>query len=180
MQAAPKTGWNPWTPLFWQTCSAGPRPWPMCAALAGAQQEPGGAEALRTALAGAGETLLATENSSSVSAVSAPSGMFEAFRQAAMEGRSARLRPPVSQTAGRYSCQLLPAGRPRLLRTGKSWNMTGRRCAPAGRADGHRKLAFYRKGQSAFELAPPLHEDGHSMLRASPCRRPFKAPPPST
>ena len=47
------------------------------------QQQPGGAEALRTALAGAGETLLAAENGR-VSAVSAPSGMFAAFRQAAM------------------------------------------------------------------------------------------------
>ena len=114
------------------------------------QQEPGGAEALRTALAGAGETLLATENSS-VSAVSAPSGMFEAFRQAAMEGRSARLEAASVTDSGQVYLVSYYLLEDRAFCAQAKLEYDGAGAAPrrAG-ADGHRKLAFYRKGQSAF------------------------------
>ena len=141
------------------------------------QQQPGGAEALRTALAGAGETLLAAENGS-VSAVSAPSGMFEAFRQAAMEGRSARLEAASVTDSGQVylvSYYLLEdcafCAQAKLEYDG----------AGAARPGGPGQTAieswhFTEKGNLLFELAlAPLHEDGHSMLRAQPLPQAFQS-----
>lgn len=134
------------------------------------QPQPGAAEALRAALAGAGETLLVAEDSS-VSAVSAPGGAFEAFRQAAMEGRDARLEAASVADSGRVylvSYYLLE-GRAFCAQARLEYDGAG-----GARPGGPGQTAieswhFTEKGNLLFELAlAPLHEDGHSMLRAQP------------
>lgn len=141
------------------------------------QQQPGGAEALRTALAGAGETLLAAENGS-VSAVSAPSGMFEAFRQAAMEGRSARLEAASVTDSGQVYLVSYYLLEDRAFCAQAKLEYDG---AGAARPDGPGQTAieswhFTEKGNLLFELAlAPLHEDGHSMLRAQPLPQAFQS-----
>lgn len=141
------------------------------------QQQPGGAEALRTALAGAGETLLAAENGS-VSAVSVPSGMFEAFRQAAMEGRSARLEAASVTDSGQVYLVSYYLLEDRAFCAQAKLEYDG---AGAARPGGPGQTAieswhFTEKGNLLFELAlAPLHEDGHSMLRAQPLPQAFQS-----
>lgn len=145
------------------------RPW-----LAG--QQAGDAGALRAALEEAGEPVLVPEHSG-VSALSGAPDAFSAFRQAALSGQNARLEAvSVAESGHVYLVSYYLEGSGAFCAQARlEYDETGA-AHPGGPGQTDiENWQFTEKGNLIFELAlSPLHEDGHSMLRAQPVPQAFQ------